>query len=121
MEGIGESAVEEWVTNVSENMATKLPNEDEIQAGSLTPDQRTLLLNTLRSLPEIFLKTDQPLPYTQTGTTHQINAGDTAPILERRFRMSHGQDEIIRQEIISMLQGGIIEPGSGPWGFQRYW
>ncbi len=31
--------------------------------------------------------------------------------------MSHDQDEIIRQEIMTMLSGGIIEPGSGPWGF----
>ncbi|CAF3794553.1 unnamed protein product [Rotaria sordida] len=46
---------------------------------------------------------------------HHIDTGNTKPIKLRPYRVSPHRKEIISNEIIKMLNAGIIEPCSGPY------
>ena len=55
----------------------------------------------------------------QTGrtniVTHSINTGDEAPIKQRPHRLSAGETQVQREEVLKMLDAGVIVPSNSAW------
>ena len=75
---------------------------------------KALVRQVLRRNADIFAQSSTDLGSTNV-TTHTINTGDRAPIKQAPRRVALHRQEIVRQEVETMLEKGIIEPSDGPW------
>lgn len=91
--------------------------ESEARHRNAQGDDKELVLPLLRCYPRLLeLRDSCPLPIT-TGVRYHINTGDTAPISQRRFCNSAQGSTVIVEQVAAILQDGVIEEGSGAWGF----
>ncbi|POM59836.1 putative Transposase [Phytophthora palmivora] len=49
--------------------------------------------------------------------THHIDTGTTAPVMLKRRRQAQAEDAVVEENVVKMLQAGVIEEGNGAWGF----
>lgn len=109
--------VAEWVTTLRKQEAVPLKNEDQLDIGEMEASDRDLVVALLRQFSDIVEKKEGCPPLSKTGVVHHINTGDAAPIMERRRRHAVAEHAIIDKEVDTMMRNGVIEEGSGAWGF----
>lgn len=109
--------VADWVSTLRKQDAEPLKNEDQLDIGEMEAADRDLVVALLRQFSEIVEKKEGCPPLSKTGVVHHINTGDAAPVMERRRRHAVAEHAIIDKEVDTMLKNGVIEEGSGAWGF----
>ena len=87
---------------------------DATAAGLDDEHDLALVRQVLRRNADIFAQSSTDLGSTNV-TTHTINTGDRPPIKQAPRRVALHRQEIVRQEVETMLEKGIIEPCDGPW------
>ena len=83
-------------------------------ASDLDDEQKTKLLDVLRTFPGAFRET-QESKSTRTSVKHRINTDGHAPIKQRAYRVSPAERRTIHDEVEKMLKKGIIQPSESPW------
>ena len=73
-----------------------------------------LVRQVLRRNADIFAKHSTDLGSTRVAT-HSIDTGDSRPIKQAPRRVAIHRQAVVKQEVESMLEKGIIEPSEGPW------
>ena len=81
----------------------------ELAATGVTGTERDRLADLVRSYRDVFALTDVELGRTNL-LTHRIDTGDTGPIKIPPHRTSPAKLPIIRDEVKSMLEKGVIRP-----------
>ncbi|GMG16831.1 unnamed protein product [Phytophthora fragariaefolia] len=109
--------VAEWVRNLKKEDRKPLSNEDSLDTGEMEPADRDLMIALLRQHADIIEKKEGCPPLAKAPVEHHINTGDAAPIMLRRRRHAVTENEIIDNNVDDMLKDGVIEEGSGAWGF----
>jgi hypothetical protein len=66
------------------------------------------------SFAHLFPSPDQPLGRTES-VTHSIYTGDAVPVRGKPYRMGPHQQSIVRDQLDTMLDHGVIEPSNSPW------
>ncbi|OWY95251.1 Gag-pol fusion protein [Phytophthora megakarya] len=56
-------------------------------------------------------------PATKLRVEHHIDTGDAAPVMLKRRRQAQMEDAIVETNVKTMLSAGVIEEGTGAWGF----
>ncbi|ETP43812.1 hypothetical protein F442_09526, partial [Phytophthora nicotianae P10297] len=108
--------VNKWLDEISLRRET-LSNEETLTLGDMTNEDRELLLKLLRNYPDLLEPKEGCPPATTLGVEHHINTGNAAPIKMRSRRYSRSEQEVIDKEVGNMLHDGVIEEGTGAWGF----
>ncbi|KAG8179214.1 hypothetical protein JTE90_004042 [Oedothorax gibbosus] len=80
----------------------------------LNEEQREEMLNLLSEFIDVFDFEGKEVKSTST-VKHRINTGDSLPVRQRPYRVSHAEREVIQNEVEQMLQLGIVEPSESPW------
>ncbi|GMF50459.1 unnamed protein product [Phytophthora fragariaefolia] len=109
--------VAEWIATLCDNEAKPLTDEDKIDIGEMEAADRNLVVALLRQYAAVVENKEGCPPLSTTGVEHHINTGKSAPIMLRRRRHAVAENAIIDKEVEEMLQNGVIEEGSGAWGF----
>ena len=81
---------------------------------ALNDDERFRLSSVLLSYRSIFACSPDELSHTKV-TTHQIPIGDSQPIRDPAYRTLHHLKSVLKDQIDSMLDNGIISPSTRPW------
>ena len=87
----------------------------ELAAPGVTGAERDRLADLVRSYRDVFALTDAELGRTNL-VTHRIDTGDTVPIKIPPHRTAPAKMSIIRDEVKSMLEKGVIRPSKSPYG-----
>ena len=82
----------------------------------LPENEQHKLVDVLQEFPDVFAATSDQLGKTNL-VEHEIDVQGANPIKCKPYRVSHKEREIIDTQIQEMLENGIIEPSSSPWGF----
>ena len=82
---------------------------------NLTPNQRHDLDTLVRKYAHIFMLPGAPFRGVTTPE-HTIDTGDAPPQYQPPYAKSPMQLQIVKAEIQKMLEQGILEPSSSPWG-----
>lgn len=106
----------EWLKGLSDSQEP-LTNESQLVLDHLTPEQKDLMLSALREYRGILEPKGDCPPEAETGVLHHIETGDHAPLRLKRRRHAVAEEEIIASSVKMMLKNGVIEFGSGAWGF----
>uniref|UniRef100_H3GFB5 Reverse transcriptase domain-containing protein n=1 Tax=Phytophthora ramorum TaxID=164328 RepID=H3GFB5_PHYRM len=109
--------VAEWVADLEKDGAKPLSDEDSLDIGEMEPADRDLIIALLRQYAQIVEKKNGCPPLSLTEVEHHINTGDAAPIMLRRRRQAVAGNPVVDKEVDEMLKDGVIEEGSGAWGF----
>lgn len=109
--------VAEWVATLRKDDAQPLRDEEKLDIGEMETADRDLVIALLRQYADIVEKKEGCPPLSKTGVVHHINTGNAAPIMLRRRRHAVAENAIIDKEVDEMLYNGVIEEGSGAWGF----
>ncbi|GMF18589.1 unnamed protein product [Phytophthora fragariaefolia] len=109
--------VAEWVSTLRKEDAETLKDEEKLDIGELEAGDRDLVIALLRQYAGIVEKKEGCPSLSKTGALHHINTGDAAPIMQRRRRHAVSENAVIEKEVDEMLRNGVIEEGSGAWGF----
>ncbi|GMF62944.1 unnamed protein product [Phytophthora fragariaefolia] len=115
-EDLDRDRVAAWLETLS-TLTTTLSNEDELEIGEMEVKDRDLMLALLRSYPSLLEPKHGCPPATTLGVVHHINTGSAPPIKVRPRRHSRAEHETIDSEVEAMLHDGVIEYGTGVWGF----
>ncbi|GFU15187.1 retrovirus-related Pol polyprotein from transposon 297 [Trichonephila clavipes] len=83
-------------------------------SSELSDEQRNKLSELLRKFSGLFTKTDKSTA-AKTNVKHRIFTGDHAPINQRAYRVSPTERRIIHEEVLKMLDEGIVQPSESPW------
>ena len=86
----------------------------ELAAPGVAGAERDRLRELIRSHRDVFDLTDAELGHTIL-VTHRIDTGDTGPIKNPPHRASPAKMPIIREEVQSMLDKGIVQPSKRPY------
>ncbi|GMF51122.1 unnamed protein product [Phytophthora fragariaefolia] len=105
-----------WLETLS-TQTTILSNEDELEIGEMEVKDRDLMLALLHSYPSLLEPKNGCPPATTLGVVHHINTESAPPIKVRPRRHSRAEHETIDSEVEAMLHDGVIEYGTGAWGF----
>ncbi|KAE9323307.1 hypothetical protein PF008_g17390 [Phytophthora fragariae] len=108
--------VSEWVDGLGDS-TTPLDDEDEVHIGVDEPNARVLVTKLLRVYRKLTVSTGDCPPATALDISHHIDTGDSAPIMLKRRRQAHSEDQIIDANVDKTLNAGVIEEGNGAWGF----
>lgn len=114
---LSRTRVQKWLDKEMDSRAKPLSNEDELQIGEMEDADRELLLKLLRNYPALLEPRAGCPPLTKLGVEHAIPTGTEAPVKMRARRYSIVEQEVIDREVDEMLKNGVIEEGSGAWGF----
>lgn len=107
--------VEAWVkTLAGSDRCLAVPKD--ITIGTEDESQRALILKLLASYRDVLESKDDSLP-TAVGVRHHVDTGDHVPIMLKRRRQAQMENEIVEENVRKMLKAGVIEEGSGAWGF----
>ncbi|GMF24511.1 unnamed protein product [Phytophthora fragariaefolia] len=109
--------VAEWVATLRKEDAAPLKEENKLQIGEMKMADKDLVLALLRQYSDIVEKKEGCPPLSKTGVVHHINTGDAAPIMMRHRRHAVAEPAVIDEEVDTILRNGVIEEGSGAWGF----
>ena len=100
---------------------SKLPKEAleelarwNITEATLTDDQKLALMRILQRNAAAFAKDDMDLGCCNVEKCH-IDTGTAAPIHCNPYRIAVTLREVLRKELYSLLEQGIIEPSVSPW------
>lgn len=107
----------QWLEGELQAKTEPLSNEEDLHLGDMDAADKDLLLRLLRNYPALLEARTGCPPLTKLGVEHHINTGTEAPIKIRARRHSPAEQEIIDKEVDKMLEDGVIEEGSGAWGF----
>jgi hypothetical protein len=83
----------------------------------MEPADHDLVIAMLRQHAGIVEKKEGCPPLAQTPVEHHINTGDAVPIMLRRRRHAVKENEAIDDNLDEILKDGVVEEGSGAWGF----
>src|SRR5919206_993985 len=92
----------------------KEKKESKFKIGTLTKEQKEKFKELIKNNLDIFAKDKKDLGKT-TKTKHTIDTGVEKPIKQNFRRVSHREREIIRKEVKTMLENGIIRKSKSPW------
>lgn len=107
----------QWLESELQAKTEPLSNEEDLHLGDMDDADKDLLLRLLRNYPALLEARTGCPPLTKLGVEHHINTGTEEPIKIRARRHSPAEQEVIDKEVDKMLEDGVIEEGSGAWGF----
>lgn len=97
------------------NIEKEIPKEmPKYKVGKLTDTQKKKFDELIEKNQDIFAKSKKDLGRT-TFVKHTIDTGNTPPIKQRAYRVSQKEEEVIRKEVKTMLENGIIRKSKSPW------
>jgi len=99
------------------NQPESLPDQafiDQLKTVDLSPDQVKQILDLLFEHRSTFAVNPKK-PGLNHLITHHIDTGDAKPFKCRPFNYSPPEDEKIRQEVLALLELGIVRPSNSPW------
>jgi hypothetical protein len=97
--------------------APPLKNEDQLDIGEMEAADKDLVIALLRQYADITEKKKGCPPLATVKVQHHINTRDAAPIMLRCRRQAVSEYAVIDKNVDEMLEGDVIEPGEGAWGF----
>ncbi|OWY95626.1 hypothetical protein PHMEG_00034319, partial [Phytophthora megakarya] len=106
----------EWIETLGDT-ATPLEDESEVKIGVDDEEARGMMIKLLRVYRKLTKRCGECPPPTSVNVTHHIDTGDAKPILLRRRRQAHSEEEVIDNNVTKMLAAGVIEEGDRSWGF----
>ncbi|MGI9484275.1 MAG: reverse transcriptase domain-containing protein [Geminicoccaceae bacterium] len=92
----------------------RLCDQYRIQESSLTPAQKLALLHLLQKHNSVFAKDSNDMGECNIEK-HFIDTGDARPIACNPHRLPYHLRGVLREELDSLLRGGIIEASDSPW------
>ncbi|OWZ00080.1 LOW QUALITY PROTEIN: hypothetical protein PHMEG_00028811 [Phytophthora megakarya] len=108
--------VSEWLDQIRVQ-EKPLCNEETLDFGEMDGKDKELLVRLLKNYPELLAPKEGCPPATTLGVEHHINTGAASPIKIRLRRYSRVEQELVDAEVQKMLHDGVIEEGTGVWGF----
>ena len=81
---------------------------------SLTPEQRSQVLNLIGKFDDIMSKHESDVGRTDL-LKHHIETGDSAPIHDRPYRISFAERKAVRALVDEYIDGGLIRESTSPW------
>ncbi|OWZ03869.1 Pol Polyprotein [Phytophthora megakarya] len=75
------------------------------------------MLELLRAYRNLAKPCEDCPPATSLDVRHLIDTGNASPILLKRRRQSHVEEEVVNDNVKKMLSAGVIEESNGAWGF----
>ncbi|KAG6613228.1 Gag-pol fusion protein [Phytophthora cinnamomi] len=108
--------VSAWLESLRTTTAP-LSNEDELNIGEMEDKDKELIFTLLRNFPSLLELTTGCPPATTLGVVHHINTGSEPPVKVLPRRHSRSEHETIDAEVKGMFHDGVIEEGTGAWGF----
>ncbi|KAG6619339.1 Gag-pol fusion protein [Phytophthora cinnamomi] len=108
--------VSAWLESLRTTTAP-LSNEDELNIGEMEDKDKELIFTLLRNFPSLLELTTGCPPATTLGVVHHINTGSEPPVKVWPRRHSRSEHETIDAEVKAMFHDGVIEEGTGAWGF----
>src|ERR671928_1113131 len=101
--------------NIEKETPKEIPKETpKYKVGKLTNTQKKKFDELIEKNQDIFAKRKKDLGRT-TFIKHTIDTGNTPPIKQRAYRVSQKEKEVIRKEVETMLENGIIRKSKSPW------
>jgi len=97
----------------------QLPDQafiDHLKTLTLTPERMEAILNVLFRRRAAFAMHPRK-PGLNRLVQHVIDTGTHPPIRCKPHNTTHEQDQIMRKEVLDMLEKGIIRPSNSPWAF----
>lgn len=82
------------------------------EAHLLKPEEKEKLNQLLEKHSHIFTAGGEPCPFAE----HRIDTGTNTPVSVPPYRMAPAKQEILRNELIPMLEQNIIEECESAWG-----
>ena len=101
----------------SSTSTQSLPDGDfigRLQQMSLSPDKAKQILDILFRRRDVFAVNPRR-PNLNHVVSHHIDTGDAKPFKSKPFNYSPQEEEIIRKEVLQLLELGIVRPSSSPW------
>ncbi len=86
-------------------------SNEEIKSNALSLMQHTQLTQLKEKYKDIL----QDVPGRTCLVHHDILTGNSPPIRLPPYRLAHTAQEVLREEIKSLLEQNIIEPSKSPW------
>ena len=87
---------------------------ERVKEMSLDPTMAAELLEIIFKWRGIFAANPSK-PHLNRLMFHHIDTGDAAPVKRRPYNTSPAEDEKIREEVLRMLENGIVRPSNSPW------
>ncbi|KAE9178727.1 hypothetical protein PF004_g25397 [Phytophthora fragariae] len=113
---IDQERLKEWIESLGDG-TTPFENEKDVRIGMEEPGARDLILKLLRAYRKVTISEgDCPL-VTALDVQHHIDTSSTAPVMLKRRRQAQKEDAVIEDNVVKMLQAGVIEESNGAWGF----
>ena len=116
VEGLDEDP--EYIPSIPSALPSEpLPDQafiEHLQSMTLTPQQTRDILDVLLPYRDVFA-TNPRKPNLNRILVHSIDTGDAPPVKRRPYNTSPAEDAKMRQEVLSMLELGIVRPSSSPW------
>ncbi|GMF33023.1 unnamed protein product [Phytophthora fragariaefolia] len=109
--------VAEWIATLKKGDAAPLADEDKLNIGDMKAADKDLVIALLRQYADIVEKKQGCPSLAKVNVEHQINTGNTAPIMLRRRRHAVSENLLIDKEVDKMLSNKVIESGEDTWGF----
>ncbi|GMF58809.1 unnamed protein product [Phytophthora fragariaefolia] len=107
--------VRQWLADIQRD-AGPLSNEEELNIGGMSTEDKELLLQLIRIYPALLEPREGCPPPTTLGVEHEIHTGTEAPIKVRPHRHALEEQRVIDENVEEMLAGGVIEESHGAWG-----
>ena len=92
-------------------------SNEEIKSNALSLMQHTQLTQLKENYKDII----QDVPGRTCLVHHDILRGNSPPIRLPPYRLAHTAQEVLREEIKSLLEQNIIEPSKSPWSAPLFW
>lgn len=77
----------------------------------LPQNQRTNVVELIDKYPSLF----SDVPRQTTVLTHNIDVGDSVPIKQHPYRVNPHKQEVMKSEVVYLLQHGFAIPSQSPW------
>ncbi|POM73718.1 LOW QUALITY PROTEIN: Gag-pol fusion protein [Phytophthora palmivora] len=107
--GSQQGRVPEWMDTLGD-CETPQVDEKEVDIDIEEEEGRELMLR-------LTVNTDDCPPATVLDVYHNIDTGDSLPVMLKRRRQAQFDDQVIDSNVDTMLNAGIIDEGNGAWGF----
>ena len=82
-----------------------------LQTPNLGPEEREQLLHLVREFGSVFRST----PGRTSIGEHEISVVDETTIRQKPYRVPYARREVVKKEILKMLDADVIRPSTSPW------
>lgn len=84
---------------------------EPVVGDQLSTGQQKELQQVIQDYPDVF----STRPGLTTLAEHKIETGQAKPVRQPPYRLPHAYRDVVKEELRSMQENGIIEPSTSKW------